>query len=85
MHKPMAGTITRHEPQQIKVDLGEAVNSFAELVDLLEDYAPMWYSEEAHDRAQSALILLRTSLGVEPTKKASAKKHGALEYALRNG
>ena len=26
-----------------------------ELFDLLEDYAPMWYTEEMHDRAVSAL------------------------------
>jgi hypothetical protein len=26
-----------------------------ELYELLEDYAPMWYSEEAHDRAEAAL------------------------------
>jgi hypothetical protein len=26
-----------------------------ELYELLEDYAPMWYSEEAHSRAMAAL------------------------------
>jgi hypothetical protein len=85
MYKPMTASTARPETQPIKVDLAEAVNSFVELVDLLEDYAPMWYSEEAHDRAQSALILLRASLGVEPPAKTSSKKHRALEYSVRNG
>jgi hypothetical protein len=26
-----------------------------EVVDLLEEYAPMWYSEELHNRAMAAL------------------------------
>jgi len=26
-----------------------------ELYELLEDYAPVWYSEEAHNRAEAAL------------------------------
>ncbi len=27
-----------------------------ELFELLEDYAPMWYTEEQHDRAVAALL-----------------------------
>jgi hypothetical protein len=85
MYKHMAAPNTRPETQPIKVDLAEAVNSFAELIDLLENYAPMWYPEDVHDRAQSALILMRASLGVDPPLKSPRKKQKALEYSVRNG
>ena len=84
MSKSTAAFKTAPETGLIKVDLAEAVNSFAELYDLLEDYSPMWYSEEIHDRAQSALILLRESLGIEPALKSSPKKQKALEYSGRH-
>jgi hypothetical protein len=84
MYKQMAPPTTHPVTQPIKVDLAEAVASFGELFDLLEDYAPMWYSEQVHDRAQSALILLRASLGVEPSLKPASRKQRSLEYSLRN-
>jgi len=37
----------------------EAVEVFAEMFALLDDYAPAWYSEDLHDRAQAALGLLK--------------------------
>jgi hypothetical protein len=37
----------------------EATEVFAELFTLLEDYAPTWYSEELHDRAEAALEALQ--------------------------
>jgi len=37
----------------------EAVEIFAEMFSLIEDYAPAWYSEELHDRAEAALRVLR--------------------------
>lgn len=33
----------------------EAVKVFAKMFELLEEYAPAWYSEDLHDRAQAAL------------------------------
>jgi len=33
----------------------EARDVFAELVTLLEEYAPTWYTEDLHDRALAAL------------------------------
>ena len=80
----MSAFKTAPETGLLKVDLAEAVDSFAELYDLLEDYSPMWYSEEIHDRAQSALILIRESLGIEPALKSSSKKHKTLEYSERH-
>jgi hypothetical protein len=84
MRKSTVAFKTAPETGLIKVDLAEAVNSFAELYDLLEDYSPMWYSEEIHDRAQSALILLRESLGIEPALKSPTKKQESFEYSVRN-
>lgn len=39
----------------------EAVEVFAEMLELLEDYGPTWYSEELRDRAQVALRYFRKS------------------------
>jgi len=36
----------------------EAVEVFGELVALLEEYAPMWYDEDVHNRAVAALEAL---------------------------
>lgn len=84
MSKGIAQPKAAPETDLIRVDLTEAVASFAELYELLEDYSPMWYSEEVHDRAQSALILLRASLGIEPPLKSSPKKQKVLEYSIRH-
>jgi hypothetical protein len=37
----------------------EAAEVFAELFALLEDYAPTWYSEDLHNRAEAALEALQ--------------------------
>lgn len=40
-------------------DMSAAVNPLAvlhELFDLLEDYGPVWYTQETHDRAFQALV-----------------------------
>ena len=84
MHKHMTESKMAPETEPIKLDLAEAVDSFSELYDLLEEYSPMWYSEDVRDRAQSALILLRASLGVEPPLKSSSRKQKSLEYSVRN-
>lgn len=36
-----------------------AVSALRELYALLEDYSPMWYTQEVHDRASAALSRLR--------------------------
>ena len=40
---------------------GEALEVFRELCHLLEDYSPMWYPEELHDRAEAAFEVLTAS------------------------
>lgn len=47
----MNGESTIERPMQ----RSEAVAVFAEMFDLLEEYAPVWYSEEMHKRAEAAL------------------------------
>ena len=44
---------------ELEIDRTRAIEIFAELVDLLEDYGPTWYSEDLHDHAEAALRLLR--------------------------
>ena len=42
-----------YEPRQPRPATPRAV--LQELFDLLEEYAPVWYTEELHDRAKAAL------------------------------
>jgi hypothetical protein len=43
----------------------------AELFDLLEEYAPAWYTEEHHDRAVAALLAME---GPVHSSRASASQ-----------
>jgi len=52
----MTGDSTIDRP----VSRSEAVYVFEELFELLEDYAPVWYSEELHYRAEAALRHLKS-------------------------
>jgi hypothetical protein len=45
----------------VVIDKAAAVEALAELYELLEEYAPTWYSEELHHRAEAALRVLRDS------------------------
>ena len=45
----------RHAPKTESV-----ARAFLELFQLLEDYAPSWYTEETRDHAESAARILRT-------------------------
>ena len=51
----MTGDSTIDRP----VNRSEAANVFEELFELLEEYAPVWYSEELHYRAEAALRHLK--------------------------
>ena len=42
-----------------KVQLAQATDALAELYQLLEDYAPAWYSEHHHKKAETALRVLK--------------------------
>ena len=47
-------SIRNEEYSQQQGDLSPMM-MLRELYELLEDYAPVWYSEEAHNRAEAAL------------------------------
>jgi hypothetical protein len=40
--------------------------ALAELLDLLESYAPMWYTEDHHNRALGALLALDSPIRAKP-------------------
>jgi hypothetical protein len=47
---------------ELNIERTKAVDILTELVKLLEDYAPTWYTEEIHERAEAALRTLRESV-----------------------
>jgi hypothetical protein len=44
---------------ELEIDRVRAIEVFSELFNLLEDYGPIWYSEDLHQQAEAALRLLR--------------------------
>ncbi len=51
-------TVTQEHAVRVEENLEQpltAMMALRELYELLEDYAPVWYSEEAHYRARAAL------------------------------
>jgi hypothetical protein len=43
----------------MRLQLIRGAEALAELYELLEEYAPSWYRQQHHERAESALRLLR--------------------------
>jgi hypothetical protein len=59
--QPPESTQSRQHSSEVpdaKVQLARATDALAELYQLLEDYAPAWYSERHHKKAESALRVL---------------------------
>jgi len=44
---------------EMDLQLAQLANAFADLYQLLEQYAPVWYTEEQHDKAKWALGSLK--------------------------
>jgi hypothetical protein len=63
-HKPGNGKsgIQREKPDASREQLIFIADVFHELFDLLEQYAPVWYTEEQHNRAVAALCIMRSAL-----------------------
>ena len=61
------------KPRDQRASIVEAKEVFSELFNLLEDYAPSWYTEELHDRALAGLETLRrmTETPAGPISKRS--------------
>jgi hypothetical protein len=51
------------EVPDAKQQLARATDALAELYQLLEDYAPTWYAEHHHKKAEFALRLLKKLQG----------------------
>ena len=52
--------MTNESTMDRPIKLSQAVETFAQMFELLEDYAPTWYSEELHHRAEAALQYFRS-------------------------
>jgi hypothetical protein len=51
---------------ELEIGPTKAIEVFAELVDLLEDYGPTWYSQDLHDQAEAAVRVLREHRHTSP-------------------
>jgi len=65
---PQQSELTGHrrysyEVGAAKAQLAQITDALAELYQLLEDYAPTWYSEHHHKKAESALRVLKKLQG----------------------
>lgn len=49
---------------------------FEQLFNLLEEYAPAWYTEEHHNRALAALRIIKESQQAARVEAARSKKAG---------
>jgi hypothetical protein len=56
-----AGSSPRHSNQvlEMKLQLARAADVLAELYELLEKYAPTWYTQHHHEKAESTLRLVK--------------------------
>jgi hypothetical protein len=45
----------------MQLRLTQVADALAELYNLLEQYAPLWYTQEHHEKAESALRLTKKS------------------------
>ena len=57
-HEPFATATLPGASEQERQSASPA-DVFLDLVELLEDYAPAWYTEEHHERAQAASLALK--------------------------
>jgi hypothetical protein len=48
-----------YEMRAARVQLERTTDALAELYQLLEDYAPAWYAKHHHQKAESALRVLK--------------------------
>jgi hypothetical protein len=50
----------REKSDALRIELAGVAEVLRELFNLLEQYAPMWYTEEHHNRAVAALLVLES-------------------------
>ena len=66
----------RKEFDAFQTRIAHAAEVFRELTNLLEEYAPVWYTEEHHNRAVAALRDLEESRQLAKTEAARSQKAG---------
>jgi hypothetical protein len=59
--KSHASSFSQHsnEALEMKLQLTQTTDVLAELYELLEKYAPTWYTQNHHEKAESALRLVK--------------------------
>jgi hypothetical protein len=66
----------REKSVGLRMELAGVAEILRELFNLLEQYAPTWYTEEHHNRAVAALRVLEESRQVGKNKAARSQKAG---------
>jgi hypothetical protein len=66
----------REKSVALRIELAGAAEVLRELFNLLEQYAPMWYTEEHHNRAVAALRVLDESRQVGKNEVARSQRAG---------
>jgi len=66
----------REKSVALRIELAGVAEVLRDLFNLLEQYAPTWYTEEHHNRAVAALRVLEESRRVGKDEAARAQKAG---------
>jgi len=66
----------QREKPVLRIELAGAAEVLRELFNLLEQYAPAWYTEKHHNRAVAALRVLEESRQVGKNEAARSQKAG---------
>jgi len=79
MSDPESKEVSRNRGKEFdafQTRLAHAAQVFRELTNLLEEYAPVWYTEELHNQAVAALRDLEESRQLARTQAARSQKAG---------
>ena len=66
----------QREKSVVRIELAGVAEVLRDLFNLLEQYAPTWYTEEHHNRAVAALRALGESRQVGKNEAARSQKAG---------
>ena len=66
----------REKSVALRIELAGVAEVLRDLFNLLEQYAPTWYTEEHHNRAVAALRVLEESRRVGKNEAARSQKAG---------
>ena len=66
----------REKPDAFQAQFAFFVQVFREMFNLLEEHAPLWYTEQHHTRAVAALRVLQESRRLGKPEAARSQKAG---------